>query len=368
MLKILHVSGARSWGGNEQQLIDLIYELNLKGVENIVLGVQDSPLHEICSEKNILFIPTLSTKLNKFKNYAFLKNQIKEHKPDVVHLHTSDSLTTFVLSDLLYGIQTPTVFSKKGMGRSSSILSRYKYNYRKIAAIICVSKKVKDEFSDLLNPTQKGKLEIIYDGISLSRITDSKDSIFNKLNTQSANFNIIHIGNHVDAKSLPTLIKMLDVLVNQLGEKEVKLIQIGEFKEEITNYLKEMIRTYQLENHIHLAGFVPNASSYIHQFDVFVMSSQREGFPLTIYESFYKKTPVVSTKAGGIPEIITDNVNGYLAEIGDFTTLAEKVLDLLKDEKKRNAFKENAFLTFTTNFTAEQCAEHTHQVYKKISK
>lgn len=367
MLKVLHISGARGWGGNEQQLIDLIYESNLKKTENTVLGIDDSSLSKICHQNQIKFLATPAKKLNTLKNFMFLKRIVLEHHPTVIHLHTSDSLTFFVLTDLLYGLKVPTVFSKKGMGRSSSILSKFKYNYKNLTSIICVSQKVKDEFSEQLNPVQKRKLTVIYDGISLPRISKAEDSAFTKLNTSPSKYNLLHIGNHVAAKSLPTLIEMMHVLVNQLGERELKLIQIGEFKEKITLQLNEMILQYGLTNHVLLAGFIPNASSYIHQFDLFVMSSEREGLPLTIYEAFFKMTPVVSTKAGGIPEIISDGQNGYLIDIGDFNLLAKKVSALMKDEEMKKTFKQNAFTTFTENFTAEQCAKKTIELYKKIS-
>lgn len=366
ILKILHVSGARSWGGNEQQLIDLICELNLKAVNNVVFGIKNSPVEKECNNRNIPFVSSRTKKLSQFKNLLHLKGIIEQQNPDVIHLHSSDSLTLFCLSDLIYKIKKPCVFSKKGMGRSSSFLSKFKYNYKNISAIICVSKKVETEFSDFLNHKQREKLKVIYDGISISRIEEAKEPIFNMLNVSAAKFNLLHIGNHVPAKSLPTLIEMMNVLVNQMKQNEVKLIQIGEFKNEITGILKQMIQRYKLENHVHLAGFVDKASSYINQFDVFVMSSEREGFPLTIYEAFYEKVAVVSTKAGGIPEILSDNKNGFIVETGDYHSLAVKVNELLLKPEKRNQFAKNAYHSFIENYTAAQCAKQTLEVYKQI--
>jgi hypothetical protein len=76
-------------------------------------------------------------------NYYYLKTLVKEINPDLIHLHTSDSLTVFTISDLLFRLKTKAVFSKKGMGSSSIILSEFKFNYKNIAAIICVSEAVK---------------------------------------------------------------------------------------------------------------------------------------------------------------------------------------------------------------------------------
>ena len=148
-MKILHISGAKSWGGNEQQLIDMIPELTNLGVENIVYGVKNSPLEKQCELNNIVFIKALKTKINIFSNYRYLKEIVKINKPNLIHLHTSDSLTVFTISDLFFNLKTKALFSKKGMGNSSSFLSKFKYNYKNLVKVICVSEAVKKSFSQI---------------------------------------------------------------------------------------------------------------------------------------------------------------------------------------------------------------------------
>lgn len=77
-MKVLHISGATSWGGNEQQLINTIPALEQLNVENLVFGVKDSPLYKKCIENSIRFIFTDEKKLNKFSNYKLLKNIISK--------------------------------------------------------------------------------------------------------------------------------------------------------------------------------------------------------------------------------------------------------------------------------------------------
>jgi len=368
MQKVLHISGAKGWGGNEQQLIDLVQEFKSPNIENIVLGVGGSILEKKCKMNDILFIPVKTNKLNKFVNYKYIKQITKDLKPDIIHLHTSDSLTAFVISDLLYKIKIPSVFSKKGMGRSSSFLSKFKYNYKNLSAIICVSEKVKREFSEILSEKNRKKLIVIYDGISILRMKSANHLLLHQIGLQDTKFKLINIGNHVRAKDLPTLIQMMNILVNDLGEKQVQLVQIGEFKDEITDKLQQMIDRFQLNNHVKLTGFIEDASSYLSQFDIFVMSSEREGLPLTIYEAFYKKVPVVSTKAGGIPEVISDDKNGLLVEIGDYKNMALKINQLLHNEDKQQSFCDAGYELFINNYSARQCALNTKNLYKSLLK
>lgn len=367
-MKVLHISGARSWGGNEQQLIDLIPELEKIEVSNIVFGVEGSPLERECRKRNIPFVECKEKKLNKFSNYKFLKQLVKEQSPDAIHLHTSDSLTVYTISDLLYNLKTPTVFSKKGMGGSSSFLSKFKYNYKNVSAVICVSERVKKDFSTILSEKNKSKLKVIYDGISIDRIKEPTHNLVEKLGINKEKQIIGNIANHVKAKDLPILIEAMNELVNLHQEKNVHLIQIGSFNEKITPELKNRIRQYKLTDYITLAGFVEDASSFISQFDIYVMSSEREGLPLTIYEAFYKKIPVVSTKAGGTPEVITDEENGLLADVKDYKMLAEKVKFLLSNQELKDMFSQNSYRLLTENYTSKHCAQKTLQLYKNIVK
>tara|TARA_R100000935_G_scaffold1421_2_gene4414 strand:- start:2749 stop:3858 length:1110 start_codon:yes stop_codon:yes gene_type:complete len=366
-MTILHISGARSWGGNEQQIVDLIPELKKLNVENIVYGIKNSPLHKFLSDTDTMFLCAKEKKISKKGNLGQLKKISQKYNPDIIHLHTSDSATLFVLTDLIHRIKIPAILSKKGMGKSMSLLSLYKYNYKNIKKIICVSKAVKwDLQKKVIREENHNKLEVVYDGVNLDRTkvvrTENLQKMFNIL----AGFKILgNIANHTTAKDLGVLVKTMDHLVNKLNVKDVHLVQIGEFSK-LTPELKSQIINLNLESYITLGGFQKNAVDFIPQFDIYVMSSEREGLPITIFEAFYKKTPVVSTKAGGIPEAIEDGVNGYLADIKDYKMLAKKIALLLNDNDLKLQFIEKSEVIFFNKFVASITAKNTFEIYNKV--
>lgn len=367
-MKVLHISGASSWGGNEQQLIDLIPKLENLNVSNIVFGVEESPLEKECREKNIPFFSCKEKKLNKFSNYKFLKQLIKEQNPDVIHLHTSDSLTLYTISDLLYSLKTPTVFSKKGMGRSSSVLSKYKYNYKNLSSIICISEKVKNEFSQILNKKSKEKLMIIYDAVSLSIIDQKSDfNLKEKFKIPNDSIIIGNIANHTRAKDLDTLIDTADYLINHLNIKNVFFVQIGEFSK-LTEDFKDKIKTKNLENQFVFADKINRAYRFNDQFDIFLMTSEREGGPTSVLEAMFFEKPIVSTNVGILSEIIKNGQNGYISDVKDFPSLAENIKILVLDsEKRKNIVKGNRELIIINN-SAQNIAQKTFELYKSISK
>lgn len=366
-MRILHVSGSDGWGGNEQQVMDMIPELKKLGVENMLFGVDKSVLQKKCQETGVPFYIAKTVKLNKFPNYKYLKQLVEEVKPDLIHLHTSDSITVFTLSGMLFNLKTKAVFSKKGLGRSSSFLSKYKYNYKNVLKVICVSNAVKVGFTQTMYAKNQDRLVVVYDGVNLDRTVSSPMGDIRELfNIDKDKYVIGNIANHANAKDLPTLMKMMNHLVNVLGIKNVHLLQIGDHSDKITPGLKQQIIDFKLSEYITLVGFQQNAPDLLEQMDVYVMSSEREGLPITVFEAFLKKTPVVSTKAGGIPEAIEHGYNGYLSEVGDFEDLAKNMANLLGDKENQVLFAERSNKIFYERFTAQIVAKNTLAVYKEV--
>lgn len=367
-MKVLHISGARTWGGNEQQLIDFVRELSSLGVENIVYGVKGSPLQARCLENNTAFIEVKKGKLNKIANYFDLKKVVKQIQPDLIHLHTSDSLTVYTISDMLCNLKTKAVFSKKGMGSRSSILSKFKYNYKNVAAIICVSGKVQEDFSTLLTPKNKVKTTVVHDCVSpadLDTIT-TVDDVREKFAISEGSYIVGNIANHTAAKDLHTLIDTANYLVNVKGRKDVVFVQIGEFTK-LTDELKAQVAEKQLQNHVYFTGKVARAYNFNRQFDAFLMTSQREGGPTSVLEAMYLGVPVVSTNVGVVPDVIVDGTNGYIAPLKDYKTLADKLDALLANEALRKDFSEKSRAIIQNGFTVKVLAPQVLQVYQKVA-
>lgn len=365
-MKILHISGAKGWGGNEQQMIYLFPELRKQGVENIVFGIKDSILQKFCFDLGVEFYEAKGNKLNKFKNYIYLNSIVKQLQPDVIHLHTSDSLTAYMLTDLFFHLKVNVVFSKKGMGASSSFLSKLKYNYRGLSTLICVSNSVKRDLGKILNEITRKKTVVIHDCVSLD-ILNLKSTLNLRENYKiNAEFQIVgNIANHSNAKDLPTFINVVDEVVNKLNHKYIKFIQIGEFTKK-TPELKQLVKNKGLENAIIFTDKIENASSLIAQFDVFLMTSEREGGPTSVLEAMLIGVPVISTQVGVIPDIIQNGENGFITPIKDFKQLANKVLTLLANSNLSSEFVVKSKSIIQNQFNATSVAKQTKEEYLRL--
>ena len=364
-MKVLHVSGSNSWGGNEQQLLDLAIGLKKLKVESNILCIANSTLQKKV-ESHGFKCYTLPSKKKLYLNYAkCLKHLVKQLKPNVIHLHTSNSVTLYVIADILFNIKIPTIFTKKGISGNMSLLSIYKYNYKNINKVICVSKAVEIALKNVYKSKNHHKLCVVYDGITTER-SERKNTLDlrEEFNISKDSILVGNIANHSNAKDLSTMVKTANELIHNLGFNNVHFIQIGR-EGKNTEVFMPLIKEYDLENYFTFTGFLEHAMELLPQFDVFLMTSEREGLPLTIYEAFLYNIPVVSTKAGGIPEAVENEYNGLLSEVKDANHLALNLKDLIENPNKRKLFAERSYKLLFEKFTADQCAANTLKVYEQ---
>ncbi|MBI4734102.1 MAG: glycosyltransferase family 4 protein, partial [Rubrobacteridae bacterium] len=99
--------------------------------------------------------------------------------------------------------------------------------------------------------------------------------------------------------------------------------------------------------------------------DLFAFPSTHEPFGIAILEALAMGIPVVATKAGGIPEIITDNHNGLLAKPNDEYSLAACIKKLIEDETLRCRLTENGRRHVVDNFSIDTMTAKISEVYNK---
>jgi N-acetyl-alpha-D-glucosaminyl L-malate synthase BshA len=107
--------------------------------------------------------------------------------------------------------------------------------------------------------------------------------------------------------------------------------------------LEEMCKEIGLCDKIRFLGKQEAIEDLLSVSDLFILPSSNESFGLAALEAMAIEVPVISTNIGGIPEVNIDGETGFLCEVGDVETMAEKALEILSDEKKHRLFKKNAF-------------------------
>jgi glycosyltransferase involved in cell wall biosynthesis len=370
-MTILHVSAVKNWGGGENHIENLCFELKdtHPEISNIVLCVEKGLFHTRLINTDITY-ETAPLAYNI--DIQFSKKIItlcKEKKVDIIHIHDPSAIALCIIADKFYNLP-PFVFSKKtSFPIKKNKLTLYKYNYSKIKKYFCVSDETKRVTANSI--TDKNKLITIYHGTNLKyKSTETSFLLREEFSINPSKKIIGIIGNHIRAKDFETLIETVNIIINKEKRTDLIFIQIGNFTER-TPELLESVKNYNLEKDIIFLGYTPNASNFIPQFDALLVTSLSEGIPQVIFESFYHKKPVISTNVGGIPEIIEDGTNGLLAPKQVPKVLAEKIIYLFDNPKLITKFtsisNEKVLNLYTTGIMAEKTLEQYNQIVLRES-
>ena len=144
---------------------------------------------------------------------------------------------------------------------------------------------------------------------------------------------------------------------------ELKLVIIGDGPEKAK--LKTRISKSGLEKNVILVDSVPHneLGDYYQAADIFILNSGYEGLPHVLLEALAMKVPVIASNIGGNPEVIEDNVNGYLFEYNNKEQIKEKISQLLSNKEKQKQFI-NAGLKKLEQFSFSKMIQQTKEILK----
>ncbi|MCE7066594.1 glycosyltransferase family 4 protein [Dyadobacter sp. CY326] len=185
--------------------------------------------------------------------------------------------------------------------------------FRNIDLVICLSKQWKTFFE------ANFKLKNI---IVLENIIDPADSSLPK--ERSQHLRLLFLGFIGERKGIFDLLEVIKNNKEYFNDKlELTIGGNGETKK-----LEAFIKEYQLENIVKFKGWISgeDKKALLQKSDVYILPSYNEGLPISILEAMSHSMPIISTSVGGISEILTSNVNGFLVKPGD----SEAILSSIK--------------------------------------
>jgi L-malate glycosyltransferase len=362
-MNILHVSYHKSWRGGEQQISYLIGELHKMDCNQWVYCSKDNALEQYCAENKFSYYSFSNKVTARFYNARELKYICRKHSIDLIHVHDAIAHQMIFAAGLL-GNNVPIIVSRRvDFPVSKSYLSHKKYNYHKIKKIICVSNKILHTLEPDIE--EKSKLTVIHDGIDLEKFSKNYDRRI--LHRQYGINEKTKIIGYISALSpLKDHYTFIDTAKKLIGKGiDAKFFIIGEGL--IRGRLEKYAEQSGLKNDIIFTGFRNDIPSILPEIDVFLFTSVSEGLGTSILDALASRVPVVSTNAGGIPEIIEDGITGLVAGIKDSELLASQVEIILTDEELKSKLVNNASEK-VKSFSKEIMANKTLSVYEEILK
>ncbi|MEJ8757941.1 glycosyltransferase family 4 protein [Pontibacter sp. H259] len=362
-MQVLQLVSERSWRGGEQQVAYLLEELRELGITCHVCCQKGSAFEAYCKQNNFPHIALAFTKIFPVPTALQLKAYINKHNIQLVHMQASHAHTIGVLAHML-GANCELILSRRVEFQiGGSLLSKYKYNYKGIKRIICISERVREVLAQSID--DPGKCVTVYSGINLDRFRDlpviKSDYLRRTYNIPPHKLLIGNISAIDVHKDYFTFLEMAKLLKDQGVNATYLAIGTGKMEQEVKNYAIEL----GLANDVIFTGFIKNVHQVLPELDYFVFTTIKEGLGTTVLDAFASRVPVVASATGGIPEMVQDGITGMLAPVKQPAIFAQKVMQLIQHPDLRQRVVENAQKT-VVNFSKEVTTRHTLAIYKEI--
>jgi len=367
--KILFYTDTPLYGGAEKQMTLLAKHLRDSGFEIGLICRQLDSLTKLTEDFQKMNLPVYllhSRSKNSLGIFFQLNKILRREKPDIVHAQLWNPMANkhlFLLKSFYKFKLITTEHDPFALGFLKSLYK--KLTLRRTDFVITVSHANQELMSELY-PAVVEKITTIHNGIenNLEPIHASHRQTVRKkfFNISSPDTKIIFSAGTLHArKGFKYLFLAFQMLIKQ--NSDVVLCIAGEGPER--KNLEKLIINLDLVNRIKLLGFKNNISELMQAADIFVLPSLKEAFGLVILEAFMAKLTVIATRAGGIPEIITDEQNGLLVKPQSKDQLYKALKKILSSDKLKHSLTSNASISLE-KFSAIQMAKKTVEVYHQI--
>ncbi|MFH2137710.1 MAG: glycosyltransferase family 4 protein [Candidatus Omnitrophota bacterium] len=345
-LNILHIITNLELGGAQKNALKIITALENSKYNKFFIS---APRGLLCEEAKALndvtvcFLSSLKRSISPLHDMIALGNIagfIRRNKIDIVHTHSSKAGILGRWAAHLCGVKT-IIHSIHGWSFNDHMhpLTRQLYIFlEKITAgittsLVAVSKQ--DIEKGLDNKVGKpGQYQLIHYGIDLKtncfEPEDTKKSILGcEMDSPVAGM----IACLKPQKNPLDFVRMAAIISEKYPQ--VRFVEIGEGV--LRQQMRAMIREKSLEDKVKLLGWRKDIETILPLVDVVVLTSLWEGLPMVLLEAMALAKPIVAYDAGGVSEILQDQINGYLIKQKDLGSLAEKTGYLLNNKTAARA-------------------------------
>ena len=330
-----------------------------------------------------IIIPEMRREIN-FKNdliaYQKIKKIINDYKPDIVHTHASKAGAIGRIAAHKAGVKQiyhtfhgHVFHSYFGKTKTKFYKNLERYLAKKTTKIIAISKLQKDELVNIHKICKSDKVEIIPLGFDLNRFKENQEEkrkIFReKWNLKENEIAVGIIGRIVPIKDHNFFIDVIEKTLEKTNKKlRFFIIGDGEKKQEIIDYARiKNINTSINTNAatLHFTSWIKEIDVANAGLDIICLSSKNEGTPVSLIEAQASYKPIVSTRIGGINDVVIENKTGLLSEVGDLETYVSNLLKLIDNDSFRISLSKNAQKQ-TNLFTYRRLINDIEKLYTNI--
>ena len=371
VVNVLHIIDSLHIGGAEKSMAIICRNLNRNKYRCIVCNLrEETRLSKSYKEKGIDVISLNKGKYDITK-FIDLCRIMKEKNIHIVHAHLQAAKILGILAAKVVGV--PIIITHERSTNQFlltfpfSLLFTFLYLF--VDSVISISEHVNDyvkrkvifsteKFSTVYNTVDDSFFKLA------SKDDEENGMMIHELEEEKNNGSILigYIGRIVSEKGLIFLVRAIPRIIE--FEPNIKCIVVGSGKDE--KRIKDEVEKLNIQKHVYLAGETLNVHNILRLLDIFVYPSVYEPLGIAILEAMMYKVPVVASRVGGIPEIISDGRNGILVRGKNSQDLARAIITLIGDPRLRKEYAERGFETIKEKFSVENMIMSIEDIYQGL--
>ncbi len=297
-----------------------------------------------------------------------LVSVVKQEKLDLLHVHYAipHAYAAFMAKQILAseGISISVVTTLHGtditlVGKNPSYKPAVTFSINQSDAVTCVSQSLKDETYEYFDVHKE--ISVIPNFIDFNHYIDEGPCMRSGI-APNGELIIVHVSNFRRLKRVDDVVRVFDRI---RAEKPAKLLMVGDGprRPDIEKQVKEL----RIQDDVVFMGKSNDVVRVLCLADLFLLTSEHESFGLAALEAMASKTPVISSNAGGIPEVNIHGVSGFVSEVGDVDDMAKNALTILATEESLQQFKDQAY-ELAHRYDIESVLPLYEEVYNSLLK
>ncbi len=362
-----------TYGGSGVIATELGKELALKGHEvHFISYALPFRLNEFV--KNIVFheVETSNYPLFEFPLYSLaLASKMVEvaqfEDLDLLHVHYAlpHATSAFLAKQILKSKKDLKIITTLHgtditlVGLEPSFLPLVKFSIEQSDGVTAVSRFLKEK--TMTNYSCEKPIEVIPNFIDSDLYKPDGRTAFRENIAPNGEKVLVHTSNFRPVKRVPDTIKILKKVIEDVP---AKLILVGDGPDR--SECERLCRQLDLCDEVKFLGKQEGLVEILNSADLFLIPSQSESFGLAALEAMSCGLPVISSSVGGLPELISHNETGFIAEIGDVDRMAKYAVDLLRNDRKYKLFSKNARDRAVNKFDKSKIIPIYEEFYKSV--
>ncbi len=319
--------------------------------------------HEVDSDDYPLFeYPPYDTALA-----SKIVDVVKYQNLDILHVHYAipHAAVAYMAKKILLteGRYLPVVTTLHGtditlVGNNGAFAPVVEFSINKSDGVTAVSQSLKDDTLKLFNIHRD--IRVIYNFIDFERFRKTDKEHFKKIIAPDGERILVHTSNFRRVKRVEDVVRVFKQVRDKLPSK---LLMIGDGPER--QHAERLCREMGTCDDVRFLGKQDAIEELLAICDLFIMPSESESFGLAALEAMACEVPVISTNAGGLPEVNIHGVTGFLTDPGDVDSMARYAIQLLSDEEMLSQFRKNA-LAQAQVFDIENILPDYERFYEEV--